>query len=95
MSIRDDAGDFVLARIDWFSSPCDATIGEAVGLLPALQWVSDLQFDKVDFVLYSHQVVNPLHTRVYDDSELDCIITAYRKLFQDSFQNSHVEFTRR
>jgi hypothetical protein len=51
--IRDDDGVFVLAQTDWFSSLCDVTIGEAVRLHTALQWVSDLQFDKVDFVLDS------------------------------------------
>jgi len=36
MCNRDDAGDFVLARTDWFSPLCEVTIGEAVGLHTAL-----------------------------------------------------------
>jgi len=32
MRIRDDIGDFVLARTDWFSPLCDVTIGEGVDL---------------------------------------------------------------
>jgi len=95
MCIRDYTGDFVLARTDWFSPLCEVMIGEAVGLHTALQWVSDLRFDNVYFVIDSQQVVHSLHTRVDDDSELCCIITACRQLFQDSFQNSHVEFNRR
>jgi len=39
--------------------------------------------------------VDSFHTGVDADSELGCIITAYRQIFQDSFQNSHVEFNRR
>jgi hypothetical protein len=39
--------------------------------------------------------VDSFHTRVDDDSELGCIITACRQIFQDGFQNSHVEFNRR
>jgi len=39
--------------------------------------------------------VDSFRTRVDDDSELECIITAYRHIFQDGFQNSHVEFNRR
>ncbi|AES99011.1 hypothetical protein MTR_5g075610 [Medicago truncatula] len=93
MCIRDDAGDFVLARTDWFSPLCEVTIGEAVELHTALQWVSNLRFDNVDFVLDS--VVDSFHTKVVDDSGLGCIITACRQLFQDSFQNSHIEFNRR
>ncbi|XP_024640526.1 uncharacterized protein [Medicago truncatula] len=37
MCIRDDAGEYVLARIDWFYPLCDVVIGEAVGLHTALQ----------------------------------------------------------
>jgi ribonuclease HI len=77
-----------------FSPLYDVTIREAVELHTTLQWVSDLQFDSVDFVLDSQHVVDSFHTGV-DDSKFGCIITACRQLFQDSFQNSHVEFNRR
>jgi len=93
MCIKDDANDFVVGRTDWFSPLCELTIGEAVELHTALQWVSNLRFDDVDFVLDS--VVDSFHTQVVDDSELGCIITACRQLFLDSFQNSHVKFNRR
>lgn len=73
---------------------CDVTVGEAVGLHTVMQWVSDLRFENVDFVLDSHYV-DSFHTEVDDDSELCCIIIARRQLFQDSFQNSHVEFNKR
>jgi len=95
MCIWDDACDFVLAKIDWFSPLCDVTLGEAVGLHTTLQWVSDLQFDNVDFVLDSQQAVDSFHTEVDDDSELGCIINVCRQLFLDRFQNSHFEFNRR
>jgi ribonuclease HI len=74
---------------------CEVMIGEAVGLHTALQWVSDLRFDNVNLVLDSQQVIDSFHIGVDDDSKLGCIITACRQLFQDSFQNSHVEFNRR
>ena len=48
----------MLARTTWFSPLCDVTIGEAIGLHMALQWVSDLHFDNVDFILDLQQVVN-------------------------------------
>ena len=81
--------------VDWFSPLCDVTTGEAAGLPTTLQWVSDLQFDNVDFVLDWQKVVDSFHIGVDDDSELDCIITACRQLFHDKFENSHVEFNRK
>lgn len=111
MCIQNDAGEYVLARIDWFSPLCDVVIGEAVGLHTALkwasdigeavglhttlQWASDLQFDNVNFVVDSQQVVDSFHADIYDHSEFDCIINASRQLFHESFQNSHVEFNMR
>ncbi|RHN69303.1 hypothetical protein MtrunA17_Chr3g0123221 [Medicago truncatula] len=83
----------IIILTSWVS--WSVTIGEAVGLHTALQWISDLQFDNVDFALDSKQDVDSFHTGVDDDNELGCIITACRQLFQDSFQNSHVEFNRR
>jgi ribonuclease HI len=85
----------VLAKTAWFSPLCDVAIGEAVSLHTTLEWVSDLQFDNVDFALDSKKVVDSFHTCVVDNSEFGCIINACRQLFYDRFQNSHVEFNRR
>jgi hypothetical protein len=73
-------------KTDLFPPLCDVAIGETVVLHTTLQWVSDLQFDNVDFVLDSQQVVDSFHTGVDDNSKFDCIINA--TLFQDSFHNS-------
>lgn len=85
MCIRDDAGEY------------DVAIGEVVGLYMTLQWVSNLQFDNiVDFVCIRFTtVVDSFHTGVDDQSEFGCIINAYKQLFYDRFQNSHVEFNTR
>lgn len=77
MCIWDDVGEYVLGRTDWFSPLCDVVIGETIGLHTTLQWVYDLQFDIVDFVLDSQQVVDSFHTGVDDHSEFGCIINAH------------------
>lgn len=96
MCIRNDAGEFVLAKTDWFAPLCDALMwGEVVGLYTARQWVLDLQFDNVDFVLDSKTVVDHVNFDVDDNSEYGCIISICRRLLQNSFQNYNVEFNRR
>jgi len=49
MRIRDDEGHFVLAKSVWLPPLLDFDLGEALCLLPALQWIHDLQLDNVDF----------------------------------------------
>jgi len=93
--IRDDQGQFVMAKTDCFSPLCDVDIGETVGLHTTLQWVADLHYDHVDFVLDSKSVVDRFNSNLVDSSELGCIIQVCRQLFGCNFQNSHVEFNRR
>jgi len=58
MCIRNDAGEFVRAKTDWVAPLCDVDLRETVGLHTALQWVSDLQFDNVDFALDSDDTLS-------------------------------------
>jgi len=95
MCIRDDNGAFVLARTEWFAPLCDIDVGEAVGLHTTLDWLSNQQFDNVDFVLDCKMVVNCVNSSIDDSSEFGCIITTCKQLLVDRFQNSHVEFSRR
>jgi len=93
--IGDDQGEFVMAKMDCFSPLCDVDVGEAVGLHTALQWVADLRYDHVDFVLDSKYVVEHFHSNLVNSSELGCIIQACKQLFDYNFQSSHVKFNRR
>jgi len=95
MCIRDDVGEFVLAKTDWFAPLCDVDVGEVVGLHTTLEWVSDRQFDNVDFALDSKRVVDQVNSDFDDNSEFGCITADYRRLLHNSFQNSHVKFNRR
>ena len=51
--IRDDEGTFVLAKTVSISPMCSIAVEEALSLFHALQWLSDMQFDNVDFALDS------------------------------------------
>jgi len=93
--IRDDQGEFVMAKTNCFSPLCDVDVGKAIGLHTTLQWVADLHYDHVDFVLDSKSVIERFNSNLVDSSELGCIIQACRQLFDCNFQNSHVEFNRR
>ena len=93
--IRDDQGEFVMAKTDCFSPLCDVNVGEVVGIHTTLQSAADLHYDHVDFVLDSKSVVERFNSNLVDSSELGCIIQACRQLFGCNLQNSHVEFNRR
>ena len=93
--LRNDGGAFVLVRMEWLAPLCDVEVGEAVGLHTALDWISNQQFDNVDFVLDCKKVVDCVNSSLDDSNEFGCIITACKQLLDDRFQNSHVEFNKR
>jgi hypothetical protein len=49
MCIRDEEGQFVLAKTMWFAPMCSVDEGEALGLYHAMRWINDLQLPNVDF----------------------------------------------
>ena len=67
-------------------------MGEVVGLHTSLDWISNQQFDNVDFVLDYKKVVDCVNSSLDDSSEFGCIINACKHLLENRFQNSHVEF---
>jgi hypothetical protein len=70
-------------------------IGEALGLLSALNWVHELQLRLVDFELDSKQVVAQFSSPNFDVIEFEDIIDNCRVLFTQFYVNSSVEFVRR
>jgi hypothetical protein len=42
MCIRDDEGRYVLAKTEWITLVLDVDMGEALGMLSALQWDREL-----------------------------------------------------
>ncbi|AET02060.1 hypothetical protein MTR_8g031800 [Medicago truncatula] len=69
MCLRDNTGDFVLAQTDWFAPLCDVDAGEAVRLYTTLEWVSDIQFDYVEFALDSKRDFDQVNSTIDDNSE--------------------------
>jgi hypothetical protein len=61
MCVRDDAGDFVLAKTLWLSPLCDIDLGETVGLHTTLE-----------FALDAKKIVDAVRTSVEDSSEFGC-----------------------
>ncbi|CAJ2674072.1 unnamed protein product [Trifolium pratense] len=74
--IRDDEGRYVLAKSMWLSPICNVDIGEALGLLHAIKWVSELQLDAVDFALDSKLLVDYFNKGGCDITEFGDIIGA-------------------
>jgi ribonuclease HI len=88
-------GTFVLAKV--ISYPCSYSVdvGEVLGLHSAFQWLSDMQFDNVDFETESKLICDVFHAARDDTSEFECIISSCRSLLHSFFTNSRVKFVRR
>jgi len=69
--------------------------GGSVRFVHALHWISDIKFDKVDFVLDSKTTIDAFHMNQIDVTEFAYVITSCRKFFVVQFTNSKVEFHRR
>ena len=93
--VRDSEGTFVLAKVVSFPCIYSVDVGEALGLHSAMQWLSDMQFDNVDFETDSKITRDAFHSTRDDISEFGWIISSCRPLFNSSFTTSRVEFARR
>lgn len=92
MCLRDEHGAFVLAKTMSFSPMFPVATGEVTCLLQVMQWIHDIQFDNVDFVVDSKTTVDAFHSRQTDVMEFSHIITACRDLFSTQFTSFQVEF---
>lgn len=93
--LRDEGGVFVLAKTISYIGVYSVDIGEALGLHLALQWVSDMQLDNIDFEVDSKTTKDGIYSGREDIYDLGNIITASRTLLLSKFVNSRVEFVRR
>lgn len=89
--VRDELGTFVLAKVQQFGHIYPVEIGEALGLYHALQLMTDMQFDNIDFKLDSKITRDVFHSRKTDVTYFGSITGACRELFSTSFTNSRVE----
>lgn len=60
--IRNEHGEFVVAKADCFTPQCEVDIGETLGLLSIIEWVCDLHIGLVDFELDSKVVIDTVDT---------------------------------
>jgi ribonuclease HI len=95
LCIRDDEGTFILAKVILVSPVCSVHMGEALALFYALEWLSDMSFDHVDFCSDSKVTVDAFHQNRVDVTEIGHILSACRQMFTTHFTNSKVEFSRR
>jgi len=92
---RDSDGTFVLAKTVTYPCIVPVDVGEVLGLHAAVQWLSDMQFNSVDFEMDSKLTVDAFLSTKNDTSEFGSIISSCRSLFSSVFSNSRVEFIRR
>ena len=74
MCLRDDSGTFVLAKVMPFDQVYPITVGEALGLYHAIQWMQNMQFSNIDFELDSKITRDVFHSRMTN-------ITKFGKFF--------------
>lgn len=89
--LRDATGRFLGAKTLTHSPSVETYLGEAIGLLKAIQWVGDFGFKDVIFELVVGDAFK-FHTP--PNSEFSCIIQSCNYLLF-FFSNSHVEFSKR
>jgi len=95
LCIRESDGSFVLAKTVMHPCFLPVDVGEALGLHLALQWLSDMQLDNMDFETDFKLIVDAFLSDRNDTSEFGCIITSCHSLFNLLFSNSRVKFVRR
>ncbi|GAU46456.1 hypothetical protein TSUD_402230 [Trifolium subterraneum] len=95
MCIRDTNGCFVAARTEWMEPILDVDIGEAMGLLRALNWMNEIQLTNVDLEMDCKRVVDNLYSSRTYRSDLGDILSDCRTILTTSLVNSHVKFIRR
>jgi ribonuclease HI len=92
--LRDDEDAYMLAKTMSLSPLVSVNVGDALALYHALQWIRDMRFDNIDFVLDS-KTSDAISSNIIDVTELGQIIAACQDTLSSSFTNSRVEFNRR
>jgi ribonuclease HI len=93
--IRDEDGTFILAQSIPILPNCPVVMGEALALYKAIEWLSDMSFDSVDFCSDSKTITDAFNKNRVDVTETGYILLECRRLFTSHFTNSKVEFNRR
>lgn len=94
LCIRDHSGGFVRARSFLLQGNPDPREAEVLGLLYALQWVSDFRVDKIIFELDSKIGVNEFNKHLLGNSEFHAIISRCKPVFSN-YLNFWMNFVRK
>jgi len=90
-----DEDVYVLAKTMSLSLKHTIEVIEALGLFYALQWLVDMQFDNVEFLVDSKITIDAFNSNRQDVTKFGHIITTCQFFFSSYFTNSRVEFNRR
>jgi len=93
--VRDSDSTFFFAKTVIYPCMVSIDVAEALGLHSALQWLSDMQMDGVDFETNLKLTSDAFLSTRNDTSEFGSIISSCRLLFSSFFSNFRVEFVRR
>ncbi|KAK6164619.1 hypothetical protein DH2020_001483 [Rehmannia glutinosa] len=80
MILRDDQGDFVVARTMWFPGLFTVREAEAMGVREALSWIHGLGIRHVEVETDAKYVIDDLSSPVSGRSEYDCILQECQSL---------------
>jgi ribonuclease HI len=84
-----------LAKTELFTQVCEVHVGEAIGLLLALECVHQLHLGPIDFELDAKEVVDSLSSARQDVTKFGMIIHNYKTIIEQCYLNFSVEFVRR
>lgn len=92
--IRDHEGHFLKEKSAWFDGYLKPQEIEAMGLLEALRWLTQLGVHDVDIELDCKQVVDAFNGGSKFANEFRAIISSCKKFFSH-FQNCAISYIRR
>lgn len=93
--LQDDDGAYVLAKTMSISPMSSADVSEALGQFHAIQWLFDMCFNNVDFVVDSKTAVDAFNSNRTDVTKFGHISASCGGLYSSHLTNSSVEFNRR
>jgi len=76
----------------WITLVCEVHVGEALGLLSALEWVHQLYLGPTDFEIDTIKLVDRFSSAHQDVTEFGLIIRNCKTIFGQYYVNSSVEF---
>lgn len=90
--ITDAAGNYVIAITEWVKPILDVDLGEALSLLPVMQWARDLNLVNMDFETDSKPVTDSIYNNNDGVHDSITILKDCRHLLMIDLENSDIKF---